>query len=157
MRKTVDRELLMKCLEYNPETGIFIWKLRAAAAITVGQIAGCQRPDGYLAITLSGKQYLSHFLAWNYVHGDPGELEIDHINRIRSDNRIENLRLLNRSQNCMNVGMKKSNKSGVAGVFFHKQSQRWEFCARVNGSNKTIGRFARIEDAIHAKQMYEVA
>jgi len=98
------QEELHQLLDYNPETGEFFWKVNSRC-IKVGQKAGyvC-KTHGYEHIFINKKQYRSHRLAWLYVHGKWPEPEIDHINRVKTDNRIANLREADRSMNNLNRG-----------------------------------------------------
>jgi hypothetical protein len=97
------QEELHKLLEYNLETGEFFWKISVAKKIKPGKKAGqvC-KIHGYETIGIKGKNYKSHRLAWMYVYGKWPEIEIDHINRIKTDNRICNLRDVTRSINNLN-------------------------------------------------------
>ena len=99
------QEELHQLLDYNPETGEFFWKSCPAKKIKFGQKAGsiC-KIHGYVLIGIKKKQYRAHRLAWLYVHGKWPYPEIDHINRVKTDNRIANLREADRSMNNLNRG-----------------------------------------------------
>lgn len=99
------QEELHQLLEYNPETGEFFWKSCVSKRIKVGQKAGsiC-KIHGYELIGIKNKQYRAHRLAWLYVYGKWPNPEIDHINRVKTDNRIANLREADRSMNNLNRG-----------------------------------------------------
>jgi hypothetical protein len=77
----------MELLEYNPESGIFTWR----GTNRRGRVAGCRASDGYVKIAVDRRQYLAHCLAWLYVHGKWPHY-VEHINGIRHDDRIANLR-----------------------------------------------------------------
>lgn len=108
---------LHELLSYDPETGIFTRRVRCGR-ILAGQIAGGIRQDGYLHISVDSKRYLSHRLAWFYVHGVFPEHDTDHIDGNRQNNAISNLRAVTRTINLQNLrGPKSSNKStGLLGV-----------------------------------------
>lgn len=105
-------------LRYEPDTGMFFWKERALASFAnerAGKIwnakyankkAGSVLTEGYVQIKLMGKKYLAHRLAWLCVNGDWPTQEIDHMNRIRNDNRIVNLRDVSKSENLRNTTQK---------------------------------------------------
>jgi hypothetical protein len=93
---------LQELLEYNPNTGVFFWKKKLQGR-RKSRIAGCANPQGYIVIGIDGKTYFAHRLAWLYFYAYlPNSKHIDHINRDRSDNRIENLRLVLPSENNFN-------------------------------------------------------
>lgn len=146
---------LRELLDYNPETGEFVWKCapdmhpRAIGRLQ-GRKAGSPNGQGYLAIKVDGVLRGAHRLAWLYVHGSFPAGQIDHINRTRDDNRIANLRDVTCSQNNHNVGLKKSNSSGCPGVYFDKSRRKWAAAIRDDGPKKLLGRFENIADAAAA-------
>lgn len=90
-----------------------------------GTSSTCKDKDGYLIVGIDNKMYRTHRLVWLYVHGSFPEGDLDHINLIKTDNRIENLRCVSRSENKQNMTVSKSSKSGIKGVYLHKQTLRW--------------------------------
>ena len=85
----ITQEELKELLDYNPETGLFTWNVynNIKNKTTAGTFN-----DGYIQIKIKQKIYQAHRLAWLYVYGEWPKGQIDHINGIRDDNRIENLR-----------------------------------------------------------------
>lgn len=113
----ITQEYLREILTYYPESGLFFWRQSASTKIKVGQQAGGIDPNGYVRIRINRRKYQAHRLAWMYVHGTFPPKDTDHINRIRHDNRISNLRPATRSENKRNTGGPYSNnKSGFKGV-----------------------------------------
>ena len=111
-------------LDYAPDTGEFIWSVCRRKKL-LGKPAGRIMPNGYRYIKSNGRAWSAARLAWEAVNGPiPLGLEIDHINRVKSDNRIVNLQLATRSQNMMNTELP-LNRMGVRGVSFHQQSGRY--------------------------------
>lgn len=108
--------------------------------------------DGYLVMRIDGKTYFSHRLVWLYVHGTFPSGVIDHINRIKTDNRPENLRDVTRSENRQNTIAQKNNKSGYKGIWWHKQNKNWCASICVDGKQKHIGCFKTAEEAHLAYQ-----
>lgn len=136
--------------DYDEETGVFRWKKMACRRFPVGRIAGTKRPNGYMKIGLGGEEMFSHRLAWLYVNGEWPPDQIDHINGIRDDNRIANLRLATNSQNHQNMSASTSNTSGHKGVIFSKQKNRWQARIKVNGHTRHLGFFSDRRDAAAA-------
>jgi hypothetical protein len=108
--------ILKENLHYNPETGIFTW-LKRATGRPILKIAGTIDGAGYGKIMLHNKLYSSHRLAWLYISGSFPDYSIDHINGIRSDNRLVNLRLCTSSENKLNTKAQKNNTTGFKGVY----------------------------------------
>lgn len=103
---------------------------------------------GYIEMSIFGKKVYAHRLAWIYENGFiPDGIKIDHINGIRSDNRIENLRLATHAQNIRNSKTRADNTSGVKGVSFDKSRGKW--FAYVG--KKFLGRFSSIDEAKNAR------
>jgi hypothetical protein len=147
----LNQETLKKYLTYDPETGLFRWKI-ARRRIKAGEVAGCLRPDGYVNIMVLSKKYLAHRLAWLYVHGKFAEDFMDHINGIKNDNRIINLRSVTRSENQKNMSLRKNSISGVIGVAWNKRDQVWQ----VNIQRIGYGSFKSKSDAIKkSKEVYK--
>lgn len=94
-------ERLRELLTYDPETGEFRWRYTRGCRAR-GQIAGTVTCLGYLTIAIDGRKYKAHRLAWLHVHGEWPYPEIDHINRIKLDNRLVNLRRATRAENNAN-------------------------------------------------------
>ena len=99
MRKPKQRETqelldrLKTFLSYDPSRGNLVFTDTRYGAVEIGQIAGyVNKGDGYIRFEHRGEQYVAHRVAWALHHGDWPEHTIDHINRDRSDNRLENLR-----------------------------------------------------------------
>ncbi len=136
---------LKDLIEYDPNTGIFIWN-KSRAGVRKGDIAGTKRPDGYYYIGLNRVRYYAHRLAWLYVHGAFPTGDIDHINGNPSDNRLSNLREVTRQQNLFNM-RKKKNVSNVKGVTLCKKTNKWTIVFRVNGVATYFGHYDNIEDA----------
>lgn len=136
-------------IAYCPDTGLFTW-LIASGKVTKGTVGGYARADGYRYVRYEGKPVGAHRLAWKIMTGNWPAEQIDHINRVRDDNRWPNLRLANRSQNRQNTAVGLRNTSGLKGAFFHKPSGRWHAGICVNGRNKYLGHFDSAEAAHEA-------
>lgn len=154
--KGISIETLRDAVAYEPETGIFTWS-KPRSKIQVGSKLGYQRMDGYIHIKFNGVSVLGHVLAWFYVHGKAPEGEIDHLNHIRSDNRISNLRDVPAKENAKNRKRYANNKSGHAGVYLRKDSGRYGANIQVDGRLKYLGTFANKCDAIAARRWAEDA
>lgn len=149
----VTAERLREALDFEPSTGVFtLRKSRRGSKMKAGEVVlGSPRRNGYLAISVDRRQYLAHRLAWLHVHGElPAIMDIDHINRIKTDNRIANLRLATRGRNNLNVTAARSdNALGVRGVV--KRDRRYvAYLTISSGKNKNIGRFDTVEEAAAA-------
>lgn len=114
-------------LNYDPETGLFTWIKTTSRRVKVGDVAGRVSNSGHLGISFMGSRYQAHRLAWGFTYGYvPNDLEIDHQDEDKLNNRIDNLRLANRPQNSANRGKPVSNSSGFKGVSFNKLSGKGE-------------------------------
>lgn len=140
---------LHELLHYCRDTGVFTWR-RSRRGVTQGGIAGCIGPYGYWCITINHKRYLAHRLAWLYVHGVWPADCLDHINRIRTDSRLINLREATRAQNRQNISLDRRNTSGARGVSFDAVNKKWRASISVNGKAKNLGRYTDKTEAIAA-------
>lgn len=96
------QEYLKSILEYNLETGKFIWLVKTSNRVKIGMYAGTLRNNGYLKININGQLYYAHRLAWLYMTGKWPENHIDHKDGIKDNNKWENLREATYSQNNKN-------------------------------------------------------
>ena len=117
------QEQLKECLNYDPDTGIFVW-LKSVGTVRVGSVAGTLA-KGYIKIGLAGKLYRAHRLVFLYVTGEFPTEQVDHINCVRNDNRWGNLRQATRNQNMHNQGKQITNTSGFKGVYRIKNNKKW--------------------------------
>lgn len=148
-------EILKEYFDYNPLTGSFKWKKKAANNTIVGQEIQGRHSYGYAMVRFLGQSYLVHRLIYRMMTGvDPKDREIDHRNSNTEDNRWSNLRLAEHKHNARNQRLQKNNTSGVKGVSWHYQSKRWRACVAVGprGSSKliTFGLFKTIPEAAEA-------
>jgi hypothetical protein len=149
--KPIDIDRLRDLLDYDSTTGRFTWRISRGTA-KVGDEAGGIDKKGYRRIKFDNVQFLGHRLAWVIYYGeDPGELQIDHIDRNPSNNSISNLRLASHSQNQRNINIYSGNISGVIGVYFHKIKKKWVSQIKINGENIYLGTFINKQDAINAR------
>ena len=125
---------LQELLNYNPKTGIFTRRKRKEHNLKRhnGKQAGCINNQGYVSIGIDYKYYAGHRLAWLYVHGYLPEDEVDHINRVKDDNRMTNLRVINHQCNSKNSGNMSNNRSGVNGAHWNNKKKRWVSSIRVS-------------------------
>jgi hypothetical protein len=137
---------LKKLLHYDHQTGIFTWIKPTARRIKAGDVAGSIDHQGYAKIRINNKLYSAHRLAWLYVYGYVPKI-IDHINRNRADNRIENLREVSVNQNQWNSNIRKDNKSGIKGVSFNTTKNKWVVQCTKNNKKYHGGYFNNIEEA----------
>lgn len=132
-------ESVRKILHYEESTGVFTWRTTSGPR-KAGTVAG-GAALGYWAIGVGRRRYQAHRLAWLYVYGVWPQVEVDHINRDRFDNRIENLRLASRRQNGANLSLSCRNTSGVKGVTWDKRSRKWLASIMVDRKRKHVGYF----------------
>jgi hypothetical protein len=141
----------MELLNYDPETGVFVWVKRSNPNVPAGSVAGTMN-NGYVKISIDNKKYFAHRLAWMYVYGSYPKAELDHINRVRNDNRISNLREATPAENKQNLSVAKHNTSGVKGVNFHTYYGKWRAYVYINGKQVSCGYFSSVEEAIAARK-----
>lgn len=155
VRPELTAEYLRSILDYDPETGIFTWKVSTSNSVKAGGITGCPNGLGYLRIKVLSRAYRAHRLAWLHHFGEWPKDQLDHINRNRSDNRIANLREVTNKQNHQNKSKPSNNTSGHPGVSWHRRISKW--IAKITHNQKQIhlGYFSILEDAIAARKAAE--
>lgn len=149
----ITAERLREALDYSPFTGEFRWKETRSHAVR-GARAGHLHSTGYIHISVDGRQYKAHRLAWLYVFGCWPDDEIDHRNGVRDDNRIANLRSASRSENMQNKRVYRSSANGFIGTHFHQASGKWAAVIQSKRRRRHLGLFDSNEAAFAA---YEAA
>lgn len=150
------QEYLHSILNYDPETGIFVWKERTDVPAYwnpkfANTVAGTVSKRKYISIIVNKSAYKAHRLAWFYITGDDPVLsQIDHIDMNCGNNAIYNLRLVNNSQNKCNSKRQANNTSGYRGVC--KEGKKW--VARIKLNNK-LTRIGLFDDPYKAHVAYE--
>jgi hypothetical protein len=138
-------------ITYDPETGLFTWLTgRNAGKTTAGRLDNF----GYRTIRVNDITFMTHRLAWFLVHGKHPEHCIDHINRVRDDNRLVNLREATRSQNAYNTKKQVNNTSGFKGVTYNKANDTWIAQIKDQGVHMYLGSYKNKIDAAFAYQTY---
>jgi hypothetical protein len=135
---------LKELVNYDKDTGIFTWKKRTSNRIKVGDIVGNFHKSGYIEMRVGGTRCLAHRFAFLYVHGYIPKL-IDHIDRNKKNNTIDNLREATYGQNTLNSKIRSDNTSGAKCVYFDKRNNSWE----VKIGNKYIKKYKTLEEAKH--------
>lgn len=136
-------------IDYNPETGVLTAKVNFSGR-QAGSVIGSQTWQGYYAFSLFGKKCFAHRLAWLLHYGEWPSQPIDHINGIKTDNSIINLRLCSLSQNQFNKPTQKNNTTGVKGVYWNKRDKRYVASVQFNGKKYSAGHHKDIESAKEA-------
>ena len=164
-----EAQRMRKFVDYDPQTGLLTWKPRQpedfsdkcnkAAAVCMswnkrhsGNPAfAVPTPQGYLGGFIGGNGYLAHRVAWLLSYGEWPNV-VDHINANKTDNRLENLRSVDKCGNARNARMPSHNTSGAIGVSFDKKSAKWEAHVTVMKKKISLGYFAVFEDAVAARK-----
>jgi hypothetical protein len=160
-----DPELLRKLLRHDPETGKLFWRERDASlfrsargwAMWNSRYAHkesflTESSSGYWCGCIFKKCHPAHRVIWAMVHGEWPKQDIDHINGIRKDNRIGNLRSVSRSENLQNQKLSIMNTSGRVGVYWNKFTSQWMAQIKVSGKSIFLGRFNTFEEAEWARE-----
>ena len=151
------QELLKEKLHYDKDTGVFTWlDVKSNGYKMRGKVAGNTNAlTGYSSIgfTLSEAKfyvYLAHRLAWLYEYGEFPKDGLDHINHVKTDNRIKNLRIATKRENIRNMSMSSNNTTGHTGVCFSKANNKYVAYVKVNYKQIHLGYFKNVEDAAKA-------
>ncbi len=137
-----NQELLSLCneyLEYNPDTGVFIWKKTKTNSVKRGDVAGCF--DGnYTVIGINGRSIGAHRIAF-LMHYKYLPKYIDHKNGVKTENWAMNLRDCTKQQNHFNIGPTSVNRSGYKGVGWRENRKKWRARIMKDQKEKSLGHF----------------
>lgn len=166
--------LLHKLLRCDPANGKLFWRSRTPDLFANGKwsvehrcaqwnsrLAGkeaftTQTVNGYRQGSILNHKFLAHRVIWAMTHGSWPEHEIDHINGIRDDNTVINMRSASRTENSRNQKMRSTNKSGHMGVCWFKRTKKWHAQIMTSGKAKRLGYFSDLSDAIAARKTAEI-
>lgn len=107
---------------------------------------------GYYRVGIFKRRYLAHRVIWAFHYGEWPSETIDHINGVRTDNRIGNLRAVSQAENQKNHRMRVDNKTGHTGVYWENRSKKWQARINLKGKLLNLGTFLNIEDAVLARK-----
>jgi hypothetical protein len=148
-----------RILDYNPETGDLVWKIRLSR-VKPGDIAGCARGNGvgknYRAVRVQREAYLAHRLVWLIVTGEWPVGHIDHHDGDGMNNAWVNLRDVTRQENCKNVRRRIDNTAGATGVSWDQSRNRFSAYIGVDRKVRKLGRFKTFEEAVVARKAAEI-
>lgn len=133
---------LKELLLYDPDAGVFVWLKNRTGGIKAGDVAGSVFVSGYRYIKVLGRPIAEHRLAWLYMTGEWPPHHIDHINRVRADNRFCNLRLATPIQNISNR-LHARRGTNLPGVCYRdrKNINPWEASIKHAGKSIHLGQF----------------
>lgn len=172
-KQILSPELLHKLLRCNFETGKLFWLKRTPEMFTGGKRSPewcCNiwnaRYSGEEAFTTTGadgykrgyiyrKPLLAHRVIWAMFHGEWPD-QIDHINGIKDDNRIVNLREASQFENMKNQKIYVNNTSGVVGVSFNARQGTWAACINHEGKRIYLGSSKSLDEMKALRQEAEI-
>lgn len=164
---------LRQLLRYEPDTGKLFWLEREPSMYggATSREWVCRRwnstyagkesfttidPIGYFHGSILGYRCRAHRVAWALAHGDWPLGQIDHINGVKTDNRLVNLRDVTHAENGRNAKRTRSNTSGVTGVRWYAERNKWVSKIMVNGVQYTLGYYLNFDDAVASRKAAEV-
>ena len=133
---------------YDADTGLLMWKQSPGSRIAVGSPITSLNASGYVKVVVQGRAYPAHRIAWLLTHGEcPTTGVIDHVNGVRDDNRLANLRLVSHRANSHNS---RRTRSGALVGAYQVTPTRWKSSICIKGQYVLLGMFASAEEA-HAR------
>lgn len=152
----ITQEKLKELFVYDPDSGLFVRRKRVAPNAPSGQVVGTKGTHGYLRVSIGNKYYALHRLAWLYVYGELPSGQVDHINRVRTDNRIGNLQSVTQCENMHNLSISSRNTSGHQGVAWNRSRSKWQVQVSAYGVRKYIGLFDDFDEAVAAREAAKI-
>lgn len=145
---TLTKKDLETILDYEPLKGRFHWKTKQGSG-RPGRRAGFKEKPGYRRIQINGRAWPESHLVWliETGHLPPSDKCVDHINRVRSDNRFCNLRLADRAENQANRKTSTRNKTGFKGIHWVRKTKKWKAEIYARGKRYCLGSYSTKEEA----------
>lgn len=163
----VNEVQLRELFDYDPASGVLTWRKRgehwfksqrdcqAWNTRYAGKPANYIHKLGYVVVRLFGRAYKGHRVAYAIHYGRWPTLQIDHINGVKTDNRIANLREVDNQTNARNTKIHRHNTSGFSGIYWHKRDRKWIARIGTTKAGSFIGAFKNLDDAIAARKAAE--
>jgi hypothetical protein len=140
-------EKLYKMYNYNENSGVF--------TDIQGNVIGKKHNEGYLALYKFNETILLHRLAWYFKYGSLPNGTIDHIDRDKTNNRIDNLRDATALEQSKNRDKRSDNTSGCTGVSWDKEKCMWRARIYIDKKCVSLGRFSEYHEAVNARKNAE--
>lgn len=150
----LDYKDVAEAFTYDREAGVLYWKERTDNTFRCKYVAGSSEgtKDGYSYVMFMGKVHPTHRIIMLLCYGHiPDNAEIDHINHVRDDNRLVNLRFVTKSGNRRNQSVSSKSTTGVTGVYFNKRLQKYAVQIKVDGVVHYLGLHDTLEEAAAAR------
>ena len=147
-------EEVARLFTYDLESGVLYWRIRDRNTIRRKYVAGSIKgaKDGYRRVGIKGKTYQEHRIIMMLCFGHiPENAEIDHINHVRDDNRLVNLRFVTALENSRNQSVSSNNTTGVTGVYFQRSLNKFMALIKVNRRAIYLGLYNTLEEAAAAR------
>lgn len=141
-RDDITAEQVREYFDYDHSTGELIWKKEPGGAKRFGTFAGTLDNQGYIAVRFKGTIHRAHRLVWLWVHGDWPDGQVDHINQQKTDNRIENLRVVSNAENRQNTSAR-----GCTFMGDKPRKKPWKAELTVDGVRHLLGYYATETEA----------
>lgn len=137
--------------------GAIYWKIRTSNRVKIGSEVKTVGGNGYKIVGIYGVKHLVHRIIWEMHNGKiPDGMQIGHIDHNKTNNKIDNLRLVTPKENNHNMKFRVTNKSGVTGVSWDKQHKKWASNIKVDGVKIHLGLFSDLNMAAEARRKAEV-
>jgi hypothetical protein len=152
-------EYLKECVDYNPDTGVAIWKerplhhfinesnMKSFNTSHAGNVIDMVNSHGYIRFTINRSTYLLHRVIWKIMTNDNTDNVIDHIDNNKLNNKWDNLRKSTLCENSRNRKISSYNTTGYKGVQKGRTLNTWIAVITVNGKRISLGTFPTPEDA----------
>lgn len=142
------QDVLKQYVIYDPATGYFLSTgVKYSNKIKGERVGTLHKTKGYEYVNIKGKSFRAQRLAFLYMTGEWPKNQVDHINRIKSDNKWANLRDVDSKTNCWNRPLYKTSTSGFTGVAWNKQYNKWQVLCRSNGRQEYLGLYENLAEA----------
>ena len=146
--KTENIDVLRATFNYRADTGVLTRAIDICHFLAGSVVGGVCPASGYHRLRFKGQSFKAHRVIWAIAYGYFPDVEIDHINGVKTDNRLSNLRLATHTQNMQNASLRKDNKLGLKGVM--KRGGKYLATIAVGGKTKYLGSFGSEAEAHNA-------